>query len=391
MLLPTGQRIRRSARSGSTSTPRRGRRRRSGQVQELLPGARRVARREPRDPGAAVAPRQLPARGLREAVRGRVVRPEHGAPRGPRADPRRDGAGPRRALRPTAAEGAHGRARRSTSRRRPRRIPRRRRRRSPARSSRPRGTTSPTSPTGSRTARHPAPAESTARSSRSSATPPRASSGMKGDAKDPQLAKLRPILSPIGGGVVSAAIRAVWGDEAVSRSSPRRRPRRSSTSRRRAARRSPPSSRPRRDRERRGMSGIAWSPIHHIDNHLVVLDAERRLYAGLAHDGITGTSSSPSASTTAARRTTLASVAASSCAAAPAGSSRVVLPPRGGEGVRGRPRPRLPRRGRRAALARPRQPGRCRRSRGGSSWLAQRSPSGRRRGPSSSSTTSCSS
>jgi hypothetical protein len=33
------------------------------------------------------------------------------------------------------------------------------------------------------------------------------------------------------------------------------------------------------------MSGIAWSPIHHIDNHLVVLDAERRLYAGLARDG----------------------------------------------------------------------------------------------------------
>jgi chorismate synthase len=40
---------------------------------------------------------------------------------------------------------------------------------------------------------------------------------MKGDAKDPQLAKLRPILSPIGGGAVSAGIRAVWGDEAVSR------------------------------------------------------------------------------------------------------------------------------------------------------------------------------
>lgn len=43
------------------------------------------------------------------------------------------------------------------------------------------------------------------------------SSNLNGDAKDPQLAKLRPILQPLGGGVVAGAIRAVWGEDAVAR------------------------------------------------------------------------------------------------------------------------------------------------------------------------------
>lgn len=33
------------------------------------------------------------------------------------------------------------------------------------------------------------------------------------------------------------------------------------------------------------MKGIAWAPLGHLKTDLVVLDADRRLYAGLARDG----------------------------------------------------------------------------------------------------------
>jgi hypothetical protein len=43
------------------------------------------------------------------------------------------------------------------------------------------------------------------------------SSSLIGDAKDPQLAKLREALGGVGRGLVGSAIKAVWGDEAVSK------------------------------------------------------------------------------------------------------------------------------------------------------------------------------